>query len=69
MPVLTALDECLATLDPISNHADLGLNDPSKRDDVLLMIKRCCDEIDETVRGVFEGLPEYAEFVDRGMLH
>lgn len=61
MPTLAALDECLSVLVEISNHADAGLEDPTTHKEALLRIKRCCDEIDETIRGIAEGLPEDEE--------
>jgi hypothetical protein len=56
--MLAALDECLSTLVEISHHADAGLESPSRHLEALLNIKRCVDEIDETIRGIVEGLPE-----------
>tara|TARA_R100000900_G_scaffold40792_1_gene33391 strand:+ start:165 stop:374 length:210 start_codon:yes stop_codon:yes gene_type:complete len=58
MPILAALDECLAAFVEISNHANSGLEDPSKQRDALLQIKGSCNEIDEIIRGIFDGLPE-----------
>lgn len=61
MPILATLDECLSVLVEISNHADAGLEGLSTHREALLRVKRFCDEIDETIRGIAEGLPEDEE--------
>ena len=49
MPILVALDECLAVLVKISIYADLGLEDDHQARAALSAISRCCDEFDETI--------------------
>ena len=58
MPVLAALDECLTILVEISNYADEGLAAPDVQLQALKEIKRCCDEIDETIQGILQSIDD-----------
>lgn len=56
MPVLAALDECLAALTHTSIYADLGLEDPAMQKNALFAIHQRCNEIDETLQGILRWL-------------
>lgn len=56
MPVLAALDECLTILFEFSSHADDGLAARDGRHHALTEIKRCCDEIDETIQAILQSV-------------
>lgn len=57
MPVIAALDECLTILAKISNYTDKGLEAPARQQEVHTAIKECCDEIDETIKGIAWSIP------------
>lgn len=57
MPILVALDECLTTLADISELAEQGLTDASKREAALLGILKSCEEVRQTVADIAESVP------------
>ena len=59
MPVLAALDECIATIRKITVFAGIGLEDAAHQHQALTYIHQCCSEIDETLQGIFDGLGDH----------
>lgn len=55
MPLLAALDECLCALTAISTCAKLGLENPALQPQALQLIQQSCDELGETLEGIFAG--------------
>lgn len=56
MPVLVALDKCSCALTKISLCVETGLQNPKLQQQVLQLIRECCDKLEETLVSVFDAV-------------